>query len=205
MLNKAAKWKGDIAPRAKLKIKVNSILARHCNAIPDGLGTFRVSDGLEGWVHKVKLNEGTCSCRYWELNGIPCPHVIACCPKAGLQPVDVVSDWYKKEKYLLTYEKPLECTRGPEMWVNYEGEKVEAPVMRCKPGRPRVNRFKCRDEIVKIPNGKAKLTKIGVTMHCGNCKSSTHNIRTFPTKGNGQTSGQGKRKRTAGGKTSNGN
>lgn len=119
------------------------------------------------------------------MNGIPCPHVIACCNRLKLKANQFVSDWYKKDKYLLTYDQALECHRGQEMWVNYQGKKLEAPVMRCRPGRPRRNRFKCRDEIQRVSKDKERLKRTGKIMHCRNCQSAGHNVRTCPKRVDG--------------------
>lgn len=181
-MNKVSKWKSDIAPRAMQKIRVNSVLAGHCSAIPDGVHSYRVHDSFGGWVHSINMDTHKCSCRYWQLNDIPCQHAMACARQYGFQPATLVSDYYSKDKYIKTYEPLLECTRGPEMWNDYAGEKIEAPVMKSKRGRPKVKRYKCRDEIRRVSKTKTVLSRKGITKHCTICKSESHNKRTCPNK-----------------------
>ena len=50
--------------------------------------------GAESFV--VDLRAKDCTCRGFELSGIPCPHALSCIWASGLNPVDFVDEWYKK-------------------------------------------------------------------------------------------------------------
>lgn len=64
------------------------------------------------------------------------------------------------------------------MWPETSNPKVEPPVVRKMPGRPRKNR---KNELGEVPSS-GKLPKRGKTMSCSACKSKNHNIRTCPNK-----------------------
>ncbi|KAL8523599.1 hypothetical protein ACS0TY_013543 [Phlomoides rotata] len=69
----AAKWKGRICPKVRKILDKHIIWSATC--IPIKCDHFnyqvRVHDGTQVCVD---LDEHTCSCRMWELSGIPCKH-----------------------------------------------------------------------------------------------------------------------------------
>lgn len=100
---------------------------------------------------------------------------------------DLVSEFYKRNKYTLTYGTPMDCTRGTEMWSNAEGEQLLPPVARRLPGRPTKNRKKDNDEPIKVKKGvAAKVTKEGKTTTCSRCGELGHNRRGCPKKPEGE-------------------
>ena len=46
-----------------------------CTIEFNGAAGFEVKEGL--CQHKVDIARRTCSCRVWQLRGIPCAHVVA--------------------------------------------------------------------------------------------------------------------------------
>lgn len=182
LLNQALKWTTPLVPRAMQKLRVNSLLARHCTIVPGGKTAYRVHDHLRSYVHSIDMDAHKCSCRTWQLSGIPCQHALACVKQHGCKPEDLVSPYFTTEMYIKTYQDELECTRGPEMWSNYDGEKVEAPVMVCGPGRPRKTRFKCRGEVKKVGRNKTVMSRVGQKLRCSVCRSEMHTKRKCPHK-----------------------
>ena len=43
----------------------------------------------------MNINSRKCSCRKWELTGIPCCHAVACLWHNNYKPENYVVDWYK--------------------------------------------------------------------------------------------------------------
>ncbi|XP_073138973.1 uncharacterized protein [Henckelia pumila] len=72
--SKAKKWDGAICP------KIKAVMEKNCK----DTATFRpmMADEMHFQIlgsrnqHSVDLSEMSCSCRRWEMNGIPCPHAI---------------------------------------------------------------------------------------------------------------------------------
>ena len=65
-------WSGTICPKFKKLLDKNAEMANNCQALPSGKGIFTVL-GLRG-EYKVDINKYTCSCKAWQLTGIPCRH-----------------------------------------------------------------------------------------------------------------------------------
>jgi hypothetical protein len=72
----AERWTGRICLNICKKLKFYVTLSGNCHAIANGRDAYEV----KYWDHKFVANlvERTCSCRYWQLSGLPCPHAIAC-------------------------------------------------------------------------------------------------------------------------------
>ena len=69
-----------------------------------------------GGAFTVERARRSCSCNKWNLNGIPCPHAVACISHKDEEPEDWVSEWYKKEMYLKTYAYQIFAIRNQEEW-----------------------------------------------------------------------------------------
>lgn len=168
-----AKWDSEVAPRIRVKMNERIELARHCKVVWDGEDSFRFSDHQIDRIHVVDWLEGTCTCGYWKLSGIPCQHVASTVHDRGKKVEYFVSDYYKKENYLAAYITSMDCTRGHEMWADYDAEKPEPPIMKRRPVRPRVNRVKPKcGEIKKAKVRGATietLSRHGRVMHCSGC------------------------------------
>ena len=64
---------------------------------------YEVKDNRRG--HVVDLTEGTCTCRKWDLSGLPCGHVCAVARVAGLTSVQgLVQPWFFRITLKKTYE-----------------------------------------------------------------------------------------------------
>ncbi|KAL4323348.1 hypothetical protein GQ457_11G020680 [Hibiscus cannabinus] len=107
-------------------------------------GGCEVKKGRKQYL--VNLNEKTCSCRRWQLCGIPCQH--ACC---AIWHTDGVSDdylhsCYLKDTYIKAYSYALQPKNGFHDWKKSGIEAVLPPIEREMPGRPKKNRRKAKDE-----------------------------------------------------------
>ncbi|KAL8506537.1 hypothetical protein ACS0TY_017430 [Phlomoides rotata] len=60
-----------------------------------------------GGQFTVDLNKYECTCRAWQLTGIPSTHVICALLKQNLDPVAYVHDCYTIHSYLKAYELPI--------------------------------------------------------------------------------------------------
>ncbi|KAH7842337.1 hypothetical protein Vadar_004094 [Vaccinium darrowii] len=58
----------------------------------------------------------SCSCRRWDLTGIPCEHAARVIVELGGEPEEYVSDWYSKHSYLTSYGNIMHPMNGPDMW-----------------------------------------------------------------------------------------
>lgn len=69
------KWNDTICPKIREKVDENIVLSRDSIAKPAVGKKFQVSKGENAFV--VDLNKRTCSCREWDITGIPCIHAMS--------------------------------------------------------------------------------------------------------------------------------
>ena len=86
------KWSGNITPKIRDKIRKNVKLSAHCHPEESGMGVFGVLSNEKTYI--VELNMHTCTCRRWQLTGIPCSHACACCRHERIRPETMVSSCY---------------------------------------------------------------------------------------------------------------
>ena len=133
----------------------------------------------------VNMNQRTCSCKKWELTGMPCKHAVACIwdmASNGMDP-GLPETWVSECYWLSTWQEmyrfKVNPTRGPDMW-----EKSSSPITITPPnyhppvGRPPKKRRKSAAEIYDnmVKNGQ-RLSRQGKSITCKNCGQSGHNKR----------------------------
>ncbi|WMV32538.1 hypothetical protein MTR67_025923 [Solanum verrucosum] len=145
-----------------------------CTIEFNGVAGFEVKEGL--CQHKVDIARRTCSCRVWQLRGIPCAHVVAAlnCKKFSLY--DYIDSCYSKETYLRTYANVIEPLTNMEMWSVSTKLTIEPPEITNMPGRPPKARRKEAGETKK----SGKLPRTGLAMTCSKCHVRGHNKRGCP-------------------------
>ncbi|XP_057476373.1 uncharacterized protein LOC130764252 [Actinidia eriantha] len=120
-------------------------------------------------VDLVDIEHWDCSCRVWQLSGLPCCHAIAVFECLGRSPYDYCSRYLTAESYHLTYEEsihPIPNVERPMQIVPTEVEHtVTPPPTRRPPGRPKVK-----------PAGSVEIIKR--QLQCSKCKGLGHNSRT---------------------------
>ncbi|KAL0440218.1 UNVERIFIED_CONTAM: hypothetical protein Slati_2504800 [Sesamum latifolium] len=84
--------------------------------------------------HTLNLSEQTCSCRKWQLTGIPCAHAIAGIFFMGYKPEDYVDECYKKTVFLKTYSHLMMPLHGPEEWPQSDRKLLLPRVIERMPG-----------------------------------------------------------------------
>ena len=55
--------------------------------------SFSVGNSIDKYV--ISLKDKSCTCRKWDLSGIPCPHAIACMWFNNQNPEEFVAHWYR--------------------------------------------------------------------------------------------------------------
>ena len=80
----------------------------------NGACLFEVIKGNDGFV--VNLSDGTCTCRMFQLEGLPCSHSMAAIQHVGENPENYVSSFFKKECFMKTYSQLINPLSGEEQW-----------------------------------------------------------------------------------------
>nr|KAJ0217201.1 hypothetical protein LSAT_V11C300120200 [Lactuca sativa] len=208
------KAKGPLTPTVTTILDVNKSHASHYIARWNGGEKYQVTGAWQD-QHVVDVRNNTCTCRKWELIGIPCKHAIATLYEMTKNSEDVgdIYRWVNKVYWLDTwknaYSYKVEPIKGRIMWPkSLCPTKLIPPIHHKQPGRPTKKRKKSEDEKLsqsqrgsqsqsgthgvsqeegcKVgPDGVQKLTKKYVSVTCAKCKNKGHNSRTCKGQGGG--------------------
>lgn len=124
----------------------------------------------------VNLEQGTCTCRYWQLAGLPCSHAISCIHKASKKLDDFIAPCYSIDAYLKTYAHVLQPIEGLGNWPISDMPRPEPPAFVKMPRRPKTER---RREVGEQNKG-TKLSRVGTKIRCRLCGKNDHNARRCP-------------------------
>ncbi|KAL4271328.1 hypothetical protein GQ457_13G011060 [Hibiscus cannabinus] len=95
----------------------------------------------------VDVREWTCTCRVWDLIGIPCPHAV-CVILYREEPLNqYVIGLYKKEKYQELYSVVLPTVASEQFWKYSGMGKIDPPLHRKMQGRPKHKRRREEGEV----------------------------------------------------------
>ena len=131
---------------------------------PSGVDAYEVRNGFNSF--EVDLGGQYCTCRLWEVAGIPCVHAQACILFIQQDPVDYISFWFNKKKYLETYQENILPVNGSILWHETNYTKPLPPIARRMPGRPTIKRKR------HVSEHQDKFTRIssnGRKVQCRNC------------------------------------
>lgn len=129
----------------------------------------------------MDMEKKDCSCRKWELTGIPCKHAVATVWHMALtsgviiQPEDLAHESYRLDTWKEVYSFKVEPINGRVMWPKSDcPTTLTAPPHHTQVGRPKKKRKKTIEEMSQ----GTKLTRGGKTVTCLKCHNKGHNSRT---------------------------
>ncbi|XP_060202807.1 uncharacterized protein LOC132631225 [Lycium barbarum] len=139
-------YQGSLCPRIQKLVEEKKKAASA--SIPTWAGQFLFQvKTMYGEQFSVDLNGRTCSCREWDLIGIPCAHAISCIFSIRENPENFINDCYKKATQMRIYEPVIAPMDGPDMWETTDLLPVQPPTYEPKKGKLNKNRRKEPDEI----------------------------------------------------------
>ncbi|XP_030970261.1 uncharacterized protein LOC115990585 [Quercus lobata] len=148
--------------------------------VPSGRFVYEVDNGRER--HVVDLVNRTCSCRIWDLTGIPCKHGVAAIFVNREKLEDYTHPCYYKDAYVETYKTPIPPMPGQSEWMSSGQPKPVASIVYKPPGRPPMKRKRDADE----PN-PYKVSRGNRPVRCGRCQQEGHNARGCKANVTGET------------------
>ncbi|XP_019198890.1 PREDICTED: uncharacterized protein LOC109192644 [Ipomoea nil] len=130
---KAAGWNSVICPKIVGKMKQIEKQAARYLATQCDFFKFEVQH-LYGDQQEVDLENKKCSCRKWDLTGLPCKHAVcAIWKKNGNGAVyDFVHPCYSKETYLKIYKASINPMAGPDEWPISAQSPLLPPIYSAK-------------------------------------------------------------------------
>ncbi|GKE98031.1 mutator type transposase [Tanacetum coccineum] len=146
------------------------------------------------------MDRRVCSCRKWDLTGIPCKHVVAAIYNmyensvGGGMPVQWVHAAYRLETWAHVYSFKVDPCNERDMWPVVESRTVIIPSLYKPPiGRTPKKRKKSNDEITSQSASSDKLSRKGKSVGYGKCSNVGHNRKGYRGQG-GSSSQAGARK-----------
>lgn len=158
--SKSERWRGRICPNILRKLNAYIKQSAYCHAISNGATKFEVTHFDNRFT--VDLDAKTCSCRYWQLSGLPCCHAVTCIYFNTNALEDYVADCYTVEQFRQTYRHCLEPVEGQDSWPVSERPKLRAPEYIKMPGRPKTHRTREPTEKPKA----TKMSRMGSVIRC---------------------------------------
>ncbi|XP_076948968.1 uncharacterized protein LOC143621425 [Bidens hawaiensis] len=157
--------------------------AAHYTVQWNGGDLYQVS-GRPGKQRVVNLVKRTCTCRRWELKGIPCEHVVAAIWYEALngEKVGAVESWvhpvHRMDTWTQVCSFKINPINGKPLWPK---SQVPTPLTHPKHnkqvGRPKKARKRSTFELEDLTQC-GKLSKKETKGACSKCGSTRHNIRT---------------------------
>lgn len=143
---------GPLTPTATRILEGNKSQASQYIARWNGGEKYQVTGPWQD-QHVVDVKNQTCTCRKWELVGIPCKHAIATLNEMTANSEDVgdIYRWVHKVYWLDTWKKvysyKVEPIKGRIMWPkSLCPTKLIPPPHHNQPGRPKKKRRPSEDE-----------------------------------------------------------
>lgn len=159
----ANSWTEILTPSMNEKLQQESVGAAALEVICSAGSVFEVnSAGGGGETHTVNLVSWECSCRKWQVTGLPCVHALVVIGRTGGCVYDYCSKFFKTECHRLIYS--LSINPIPDVYRNSAalGLVPFSPRSGRLPGRPKVK--------------PAELQKINKRLiRCSRCQEFGHN------------------------------
>lgn len=172
--DKAAKWNTLICPNIYKRLKSYITESAFCHPIYNGDDSFSFEVKTQTSRFTVNLSTKTCSCRYWQLSGLPCAHAISCIYYKSPSLDSFIASCYNVDHFKSTYQHCLKPVEGIDAWPISQRRKPLAPRYVRMPGRPKKERKREITEKCKT----TKTCKLGTIIRCSKCKGVGHNKST---------------------------
>ena len=152
-----------------------------------GQTQFEVKNGLQSFT--VDLATAHCSCRKWDISGIPCAHAITYIFFNRQNAEQYVHPCYHVFTYKACYEPIIAPINRQNMWRPSGVTLVQPPIKRRPPSRPKKKRAREPNE----PTSR----RAGISKQCKSCGKLGHNRRSCKSEIGGNSSLPGTTNRTS--------
>lgn len=161
------RWVTRLTPSMEEKLDKESLKVHpHQVLISAGNNRFEVRGET---IEVVDIDLWDCSCKGWQLTGLPCCHAISVISCHGWDPYDYCSRYFMTESYRIMYSESINLVpnvdRSNQKDCPQNGVTVTPPPTRRPPGQPTTKRFGSQ-EVVKRQ------------LQCSRCKGPGHNKST---------------------------
>lgn len=170
----SSQWTTKLTPSNEEKLQDEFLKAHRLNWFSlDSGSTFRVSGEASAETAEifetVDIVHWDCSCKEWQLTGLPCCHAIAVIEGNGRDRYDYCSRYFTVDSYRSTYAESIHPVPNVDRPVKNESTElavtVTPPPTKRPPGRPKMKQAESIDIIKR-------------QLQCSKCKGLGHNKKT---------------------------
>ncbi|KAJ6842099.1 uncharacterized protein M6B38_303390 [Iris pallida] len=97
-------WEDTLTPSMEKRLQKEMSRARSLNVICSTETVFEVRCST---VNVVDIGNWECTCKRWQISGLPCMHAIAVFDRIGRSVYDYCSKYLTRESYAVTYSTPI--------------------------------------------------------------------------------------------------
>ena len=124
--------------------------------------------------YSVNIESRTCTCRMWDVTGIPYPHALKVFVDKKLKAEDYVADCYLTTTWKKQYSNPISPVEGMKFWKEATGPELDPPPRDNDKGRKK-NPQKRKKGIYESPTKGKKVSRHLKVIHCYRCGMAGHN------------------------------
>lgn len=162
----SSQWVSKLTPSKEEKLQMEASLSHSLQVLLSEGSTFEVRGDT---VDIVDIDHWDCSCKGWQLTGLPCCHAVAVFECIDRSTYDYCSRYFAVETYRLTYAESINPVPNVDKPVLSESAEavvtVTPPPTKRPPGRPKMKQFESVDLIKR-------------QLQCSKCKGLGHNKKT---------------------------
>lgn len=160
-------WSSNLTPSAEENLQRSLVNSRSLEVVLSHSSCFKVRDTLD-MINVVNLENWDCSCREWQINGLPCLHAVAAIEHVGKNVYDYCYRYFTTEAFKVTYSESINPIPPLDRCMKRESSPVlvHPPCVTRPVGRPKERKYALKsNQAVKR------------TLQCSKCKKLGHNKR----------------------------
>ncbi|KAK4256526.1 hypothetical protein QN277_006237 [Acacia crassicarpa] len=158
-------WTTKLVPLKEEMLRKETSAAQSLQVLLSQSGTYEVCGES---IEMVNVDAWECSCKGWQITGLPCCHAVAVLECIVRSPYDYCSRYFTVDSYRLTYVESIRPVSNDEVLFLGESARsvtVTPPSTKRPPGRPKLKQVESEDAM-KRP------------LQCSKCKEQGHNRKT---------------------------
>lgn len=155
-------WEGNLTPSLEKKLQKEVSRSRTLNVICSTETMFEVRSST---VNVVNIGSWECTCKKWQITGLPCLHAIAVFNRVDRSVYDYCSRYFRKESYLITYSETIQQLPDISDMKFFVPASSYPPPTNRPPGRPKRKRINPHKTTIR-------------PLRCSRCKIVGHNKAT---------------------------
>ncbi|XP_039025433.1 uncharacterized protein LOC120158712 isoform X1 [Hibiscus syriacus] len=160
-------WSTKLAPSSEENLRRSLVDSRSLEVVLSPGSCFKVRDTLD-IMNVVSLENWECSCREWQINGLPCLHAAAAIEHVGKDVYDYCYRYFTTEAFKITYSESINPVPSLDGCTQRESSEVlvHPPCIARPVGRPKERKYALISE-----------QAVKRSLQCSKCKKLGHNKR----------------------------